>query len=73
MAIHNAATRIAKLVIIIYMIVNEVIAPVIVELNIKGEKEKLEEVLRTTATITVIPFACVLLYFWQVYAGYCLW
>ena len=62
-AIYNAATRIAKLVVIIYMIVNEVITPIIVELNIKGEKEKLEEVLRTTATIAVIPSACVLLFF----------
>jgi len=62
-AVYNAATRIAKLVVIILMIVNEVIMPIIVELNKKGEKEKLEEVLRTTATMALIPSAIVVLCF----------
>ena len=62
-AIYNAATRIAKLSIMIFMIINEVIMPIIVELNTKGEKEKLEEIFRATSTIAVIFSVFTLLLF----------
>jgi O-antigen/teichoic acid export membrane protein len=62
-AIYNAATRIAKLSIMIFMILNEVIMPVIVELNAKSEKEKLEYIFRVTATIAVIFSLLALLFF----------
>ena len=62
-AIYNAATRVAKLMVIVHMIVIEVTTPVIVELNIKGDMKKLEDMLRTTATIATIPSVFVLLFF----------
>lgn len=62
-AIYNSATRIAKLMVIIHMIVIEVTTPIIVELNLKGEKKKLEDILRVTATIATIPSVVVLLFF----------
>lgn len=62
-AVYNAATRIAKLMLIISMILIEVTTPVIVELNIKGDKKKLENMLRATATIATIPSVIILLYF----------
>jgi len=62
-AIYNSATRIAKLMVILHMIVIEVTTPVIVELNLKGEKKKLEDILRVTATIATMPSVVVLLFF----------
>ena len=62
-AIYNAATRIAKLSIMIFMIINEVIMPVIVELNAKSEKAKLEYIFRVTSTIAVVFSLLTLLLF----------
>ncbi len=62
-AIYNAATRIAKLSIMMFMIINEVIMPVIVELNAKSEKEKMEYIFRVASTIAVIFSLLTLLLF----------
>lgn len=62
-AIYNAATRIAKLMIMIYLIVVEVTAPVVVELHLKGDMKNLENMFRITATIAALPSVLVLLFF----------
>lgn len=54
-AIYGAATRLLALVAMSLLVVNAVIQPMIVEMYTQNRKEKLEQVLRTTATMAGIP------------------
>ncbi len=60
-AIYGAAFRVAKFVIIPLLIVNSVIPPMIAQLMARGESNKVEEVLRTTAVIAGIPSIVIVL------------
>lgn len=55
LAIYGAAARLTMLIGIPLMIVNSVVPPIIAELNAQGEKNNLEQVLRTTATLAGLP------------------
>lgn len=55
LALYGAATRIIKLITIPLIVVNEVVAPVIAELNVQSEKQKLERTLRGAASIASVP------------------
>lgn len=62
-AIYGAAARLLTLVAMSLMVVNAVVQPMIVEMHSQNNKEKLERVLRTTATIAGIPAFIVLVLF----------
>ena len=62
-AIYAAATRIVKLMVMSLIVAYEVAAPVIVELNAAGERERLQEILRVIATIAAIPAVVALAFF----------
>jgi O-antigen/teichoic acid export membrane protein len=50
LATYGAATRLLKLLIMSQIVVNEVVTPIVAELNFTGERSKLERTLRLTAT-----------------------
>ncbi len=54
-AIYGAASKLALLISVPILIANSVVPPIIAELYAKGEKEKLEHTLRSTATFASIP------------------
>lgn len=54
-ALYGAAARVIKLIAMPLIVVNEVVAPVIAELSVKSEKEKLERTLRSAASVAAIP------------------
>lgn len=54
-ALYGAATRVIKLITMPLIIANEVVAPVIAELNVQNEKEQLERTLRGAASIAAVP------------------
>jgi len=60
-AIYGAAARLVSLVLMTLMLVNLVVPPFISELFAKGEKAKLERMLRLTATMAGLPALVVLL------------
>jgi len=62
-AIYGAATRLLSLVAMSLLVVNAVVQPMIAEMYAQNNKEKLERVLRTTATIAGIPALIVLVFF----------
>jgi O-antigen/teichoic acid export membrane protein len=62
-AIYAATTRLVKLVTVSLIVIYEAIAPMIVELNSKNNKVKLQRVLRVAATIAAIPTSMVLILF----------
>jgi len=62
-AVYAAATRIVKLILIFSIVAYEVIVPVIVELNAKNQKQKLQTILRIAATMASIPASIILLLF----------
>ncbi len=62
-AIYAATTRLVKLVSMSLIVIYEVVAPVIVELNFENKKEQLQRVLRLAATIAAIPTSLVLIFF----------
>ena len=59
-AIYGASTRVAKLIAMVLVVVNEVISPIIVYMNVKGDTEKLERILRTAAGFAAVPAILVL-------------
>lgn len=62
-AIYAATTRLVKLVTVSLIVIYETIAPMVVELNSKNNKEQLQRVLRVAATIAAIPTSLVLILF----------
>lgn len=62
-AIYGAAARLVAMVIIPLLIVNEVVAPLVAENYTRGERDELQQVLRTTATLAGIPAILALLSF----------
>lgn len=54
-AVYGAASRFMTLVTMPLMVVNAVLPPVIAELYVRGEGERLERTLRPIATLTLIP------------------
>ena len=54
-AIYGAVLRTVLLITLAPLIINSVIQPMIVELYSKGEKQKLERLLGTTAIVTFVP------------------
>ncbi len=62
-AIYAATTRIVKLVTMSLIVVYEVVAPVVVELNAGDRKKQLQRVLRLAATAAAIPTSLVLIVF----------
>ena len=62
-AIYGASSQMMKLVVVPLMIVNAVVPPLIAEMHKDGNKERLERVLRTTATLAGIPAFLVLICF----------
>ena len=54
-ALYGAATRVIKLITMPLIVVIEVVAPVIAELNVQSEKEKLERTLRGAASLAFVP------------------
>ena len=53
-AIYGATTRIVKFVLMSQYVVNDVVAPIIAELNSRGIQQKLENTLRVTATFSAL-------------------
>lgn len=62
-ALYGAATRLVLLVGMALAIVNAVLPPLIARLNVQGEKQKLEQILRTMSTLAVFPSFIVLAVF----------
>lgn len=62
-AVYGAALRLTMLVTIPLQIVNAVVPPIIAELYAKGDRMRMQRVLRVTATLAGIPAAGVLLAF----------
>jgi len=62
-AVYGAAARIITVVTIPLMMASAVLAPMIAELNAKGEKARLEKVLRVVATLGGLPALAVILVF----------
>ena len=62
-AIYAATTRLVKLVTMSLIVIYEVVAPVVVELNSENKKKQLQRVLRLAATIAAIPTSLVLILF----------
>lgn len=62
-ALYGAALRLTMLVTIPLQIMNLVVPPIIAELYAKGDRMRLQRVLRVTATIAGIPSAGVLIAF----------
>jgi len=60
-ALYGASAKLVLLVTMPLLIVNAVIPPIIAELNRKGDLQKLEQVLRASATFAGIPAMVVLL------------
>lgn len=60
-AAYGAAARLVLLTNMALSVVNTIIPPLIVHLHVDKQKEKLEQVLRTTATIAAFPALAVLL------------
>jgi O-antigen/teichoic acid export membrane protein len=50
-AVYAATSRIAKLAFLVVMVVNEVVAPLIVQFNTQNRKSRLEAVMRGSATL----------------------
>ncbi len=59
-AIYGAAAKLVSLVLMSLMLVNLVVPPFIAELYARGERDKLERMLRLTATMAGIPAFAVL-------------
>ena len=70
-ALYSTSTRIAKLVFTSIIIVNEVIAPIIVKLNAENNFERLEKILRLSATFAAIV-STVLISFLVLFSEYLL-
>lgn len=62
-AVYGAAARIITVVTIPLIMASAVLAPMIAELNAKGEKARLEKVLRVVATLGGLPAIAVILIF----------
>ncbi|MCP3899795.1 MAG: oligosaccharide flippase family protein [Desulfobacteraceae bacterium] len=62
-AIYAATTRLVKLLTISLTVIYEVVAPVVVELNVESKKDQLQRVLRVAATIAAIPTSVILILF----------
>jgi len=62
-AIYAATTRLVKLVTMSLIVVYEVVAPVVVELNAGNKKQQLQRVLRIAATAAALPTTLVLIVF----------
>lgn len=62
-AVYGAAARIITVVAIPLVMASAILAPMIAELNAKGEKARLERVLRAVATLGGIPALAVILCF----------
>jgi O-antigen/teichoic acid export membrane protein len=60
-AIYGAAARLVSLVLMSLMLVNLVVPPFIAELFARGEKRRLERMLRLTATLAGLPAVGILL------------
>ena len=66
-ALYGAASRLVFFVATPFIIVSQVVPPIIAELYARGEKEQLESSLRSISTLAGVPAASVLLVF--VFAG----
>jgi O-antigen/teichoic acid export membrane protein len=62
-ALYGAASRLVFFVATPFIIVSQVVPPIIAELYARGEKEQLESSLRSISTLAGIPAAAVLLVF----------
>ncbi len=62
-AIYGAAVSLVALTTMPLTIVNAVIPPLIARLHVQGQKQRAEQVLRTTATFAMIPVVAVLIVF----------
>lgn len=62
-AIYGAAARLVAMTSMVLAIVNAVVPPLIARLNVQKQKERLERILRTTATLAAIPALLGLLVF----------
>ena len=62
-ALYGAASRLVFFVATPFIIVSQVVPPIIAELYARGEKEQLESSLRSISTLAGIPAALVLIVF----------
>jgi len=62
-AVYGAAARISLLLSMAFTVVNAVVLPLIAKLNAEGEMDRLEKILRFTATAAIMPAIPVLLFF----------
>lgn len=60
-AIYGAVLRTVLLITIAPLIINSVVQPMIVELYSKGEKQRLQRLLSTTATVAFVPSVLLLI------------
>lgn len=63
LAVYAVATRMVKLVAMALIVTNEVLAPIIAELDVMQRRETLERALRGTATLSSVPAVGVVLVF----------
>ena len=62
-AIYGAAVSLVALTSMPLTIVNAVVPPLIARLHVQGQKQRAERILRTTATLVMIPVVVVLIVF----------
>lgn len=62
-AIYGAAVSLVALTSMPLTIVNAVVPPLIARLHVQGQKQRAEQILRTTATLVMIPVVVVLIVF----------
>ena len=62
-AIYGAAVRLVSLIGLFFTIIDAIVPPLIARLQVQGQKQRLERILRTTATLVTLPVIAILLLF----------
>lgn len=65
-ALYSAAQRLTKIIAMTLIVVNEVVSPIIAELNAKKQYSKIQKILQTLAFVATVP-ALVLLFIFMVF------
>ncbi len=62
-AIYGAAVRLVSLIGLFFTIIDAIVPPLIARLQVQGQKQRLERILRTTATLVTLPVIAILILF----------
>ncbi len=60
---YGAAIRLTALIAMALLVVNSVVSPLIAGMNLKGERKKMERILRGSATLASVPSLIIILIF----------